>query len=97
MKFPSAEARLSEGCEKSSSIKTLEMILKFFKAASLLQQPLEELIGECLANFLVADMMFHGLQELQSNLGSQGWFSMEQVPLLFVYLIVENATNLTKA
>ncbi|KAJ6985282.1 hypothetical protein NC653_023297 [Populus alba x Populus x berolinensis] len=58
MKLPSAEARLSEGCEKSSSIKTLEMILKFFKAASLLQQPLEELIGECLANFLVADMMF---------------------------------------
>jgi len=34
---------------------------------------------------------------LQANLGSQGWFSMEQVPLLFVYLIVENATNLTKA
>ncbi|KAL9333546.1 hypothetical protein Peur_073685 [Populus x canadensis] len=76
MKFPSAEARLSEGCEKSSSIKTLEMILKFFKAASLLQQPLEELIGECLANFLVADMMFHGLQELQSNLGSQGKYSV---------------------
>ncbi|CAK7329927.1 unnamed protein product [Dovyalis caffra] len=58
MKFPSTEAGLPEGCENASSIKTLEMIPKFFNAVSLLQQPLEELLRECRPDCLVADMMF---------------------------------------
>ena len=69
MKFPSAEAGLPEGCENASSIETLEMVPKFFKAVSLLQQPLEYLLEECRPNCLVADMMFPWATKVASKFG----------------------------
>ncbi|KAL9367424.1 hypothetical protein Peur_038623 [Populus x canadensis] len=69
MKFPSAEAGLPEGCENASSIETLEMVPKFLKAVSLLQQPLEYLLEECRPNCLVADMMFPWATKVASKFG----------------------------
>ncbi|KAJ6754763.1 GLYCOSYLTRANSFERASE [Salix purpurea] len=69
MKFPSLEAGLPEGCENASFIKTLEMVPKFFKAVSLLQQPLEHLLEECRPNCLVADMMFPWATKVAGKFG----------------------------
>ncbi|KAJ6299037.1 hypothetical protein OIU76_020086 [Salix suchowensis] len=69
MKFPSLEAGLPEGCENASFIKTLEMVPKFFKAVSLLQQPLEDLLEECRPNCLVADMMFPWATKVAGKFG----------------------------
>ena len=87
IKFPTAEAGLPEGCENVSSIKSLDMHENFFKATSMLQQPIEQLLEECHPNCLVADMMFTWATEVADKSGFQGCFSMEQVFLLCVSLI----------
>ncbi|XP_002518707.3 scopoletin glucosyltransferase isoform X2 [Ricinus communis] len=67
--FASAETGLPEGCENARSIRTQEMAAKFFKAISLLQQPLEHVLKECHPNCLVADMMFPWATEVASKFG----------------------------
>ncbi|KAF2294666.1 hypothetical protein GH714_014689 [Hevea brasiliensis] len=69
MNFPSAEVGLPEGCENASSINTPEMIPKFYKAISLLQNPLENVLKDCHPNCLVADMMFPWATDVASKFG----------------------------
>ncbi|OAY45578.1 scopoletin glucosyltransferase [Manihot esculenta] len=63
LKFPSVEAGLPEGCENLDSITSyddgsLELIFKFLKATTLLQEPLEKLLQDCQPDCLVADLQF---------------------------------------
>ncbi|TXG64259.1 hypothetical protein EZV62_011253 [Acer yangbiense] len=65
IKFPYAEAGLPEGCENVDALTngdkskaSMEMIIKFFKAAVMLQEPLEQLLRNCRPDCLVADMFF---------------------------------------
>ncbi|KAF5185305.1 Glycosyltransferase [Thalictrum thalictroides] len=44
--FPSVEVGLPGGCENVDTIPTRDMIMNFFKAISMLQQPLEQALGE---------------------------------------------------
>lgn len=69
MDFPSAEVGLPEGCENASSINTPEMISKFYRAISLLQNPLENVLQDCQPNCLVADMMFPWATEIANKFG----------------------------
>ncbi|XP_031254954.1 scopoletin glucosyltransferase-like [Pistacia vera] len=56
--FPSTEAALPEGCENLASTTSPQMFNNFFKALTLLQQPLEDILEECRPNCLVADTAF---------------------------------------
>ncbi|KAK3195844.1 hypothetical protein Dsin_027154 [Dipteronia sinensis] len=62
--FGTREAGFPEGCENVDSFtnsdksKSLEMIIKFFKATTMLQEPLEQLLRECRPDCLVAYMVF---------------------------------------
>ncbi|KAE8708431.1 Detected protein of confused Function [Hibiscus syriacus] len=58
IKFPSMEAGLPEGIEIISSITSQEMGYKFFKAVSLLQQPLQRILEDRRPDCLIADGMF---------------------------------------
>ncbi|XWS68062.1 hypothetical protein CRYUN_Cryun04dG0058200 [Craigia yunnanensis] len=69
IKFPYMEAGLPEGIENISSITSQEMGLKFIKAVSLLQQPLEQILEDCRPNCLVADAMFPWATEIAMKLG----------------------------
>ncbi|GMI83677.1 UDP-glucosyl transferase 73B3 [Hibiscus trionum] len=69
IKFPSVEAGLPEGIEIISSITSQEMGFKFFKAVSLLQQPLQQVLQDCRPNCLVADGMFPWATEVASKVG----------------------------
>ncbi|XP_011000140.1 PREDICTED: scopoletin glucosyltransferase-like [Populus euphratica] len=68
IKFPAAEAGLPEGCENLSSIKSWDMHANFFKAMSMLQQPIEQLLEECHPHCLVADMTFTWATEVADKL-----------------------------
>ncbi|XWS68061.1 hypothetical protein CRYUN_Cryun04dG0058100 [Craigia yunnanensis] len=69
IKFPSMEAGLPEGCENFSSTTSQEMGLKFIKAVSLLQQPLEQVLEDCRPNCLVADAVFPWATHVARKLG----------------------------
>ncbi|XP_026403323.1 anthocyanidin 3-O-glucosyltransferase 4-like isoform X2 [Papaver somniferum] len=45
LRFPSVEAGLPEGCENVDSLPSREMVSNFFEATSVLQEPLEQLLG----------------------------------------------------
>ncbi|KAJ4835114.1 hypothetical protein Tsubulata_020168 [Turnera subulata] len=67
IKFPSAEVGLPEGCEHGNSLYTEEMLTKFHKATTLLQEPLEQLLKEHNPDCLVADMMYPWATEAASS------------------------------
>ncbi|KAL4320106.1 hypothetical protein GQ457_18G016320 [Hibiscus cannabinus] len=67
--FPSMEAGLPEGIEIISSITSQEMGFKFFKAVSLLQQPLQQVLQDSRPSCLVADGMFPWATEVASKVG----------------------------
>ncbi|PPR86241.1 hypothetical protein GOBAR_AA34454 [Gossypium barbadense] len=69
IKFPSVEAGLPEGIENISSITSQEMGYKLFKAVSLLQQPLQQVLEDCHPNCLVADGMFPWATEVARKVG----------------------------
>uniref|UniRef100_A0A5B6ZH40 Putative UDP-glycosyltransferase 73A20 n=1 Tax=Davidia involucrata TaxID=16924 RepID=A0A5B6ZH40_DAVIN len=58
IKFPAVEAGLPEGCENIDQVHSEEMIFKFFKATTMLQEPLEHVLREGRPDCLVADMFF---------------------------------------
>ncbi|CAB4320860.1 unnamed protein product [Prunus armeniaca] len=59
IKFPSQEAGLPEGCENLDSLPSTPVLAdSFFKAAGLLQEPLERLLLEDQPTCLVADIFF---------------------------------------
>ncbi|XP_022762351.1 scopoletin glucosyltransferase-like [Durio zibethinus] len=100
IKFPSAEAGLPEGIENISSITSREMGLKFFKAVSLLQQPLEQILEECHPNCLVADAMFPWATEVARKLGiprlvfnGTSYFALSVIDSLLRYEPWKNITS----
>ncbi|XP_048435121.1 scopoletin glucosyltransferase-like [Pyrus x bretschneideri] len=58
IKFPSVEAGLPDGCEILDSLTSPELSTNFFKATSLLQEPLEQLLLDENPSFLLADICF---------------------------------------
>ncbi|KAJ0077596.1 hypothetical protein Patl1_35496 [Pistacia atlantica] len=68
--FPSVEAGLPEGCENLDVVATsMEMTMKFFKATTLLREPLEVLLGESKPDCLVADMFFPWATDAAAKFG----------------------------
>ncbi|XVF45090.1 hypothetical protein PTKIN_Ptkin02bG0177900 [Pterospermum kingtungense] len=100
VKFPSVEAGLPEGIENLSSITSQEMGHKLFKAVSLLQQPLEQILEDCHPNCLVADFIFPWATEATRKLGilrlvfhGTGYFAVSVFDSLLRYEPQENVTS----
>ncbi|CAJ1939535.1 unnamed protein product [Sphenostylis stenocarpa] len=58
IEFPSTAAGLPEGCENIDSVPSPDLIHTFYMAATLLQDPLEQLLLKERPNCIVADMFF---------------------------------------
>ncbi|CAN4112174.1 unnamed protein product [Withania somnifera] len=58
IRFPAVEAGLPEGCERMDQLNSDDLVPKFFKASTMLQEQLELLLHECRPKALVADMFF---------------------------------------
>ncbi|BFG41882.1 hypothetical protein CerSpe_281560 [Prunus speciosa] len=69
IEFPSLEAGLPEGCEILESLPTPKLLLNIFKAACLLQEPLERLLLEDQPTCLVADMFFSWATDAAAKFG----------------------------
>ncbi|OAY39232.1 scopoletin glucosyltransferase [Manihot esculenta] len=73
LNFPSMEAGLPEGFENMDSVTSHanagELIIKFFHAVSMLQEPLEKLLQECQPDCLVADMFFPWATDAAAKFG----------------------------
>ncbi|KAF2294729.1 hypothetical protein GH714_015765 [Hevea brasiliensis] len=69
IQFPCVEAGLPEVCEQLDLVTSPEMGINFFKATTMLVQPLEELLKEYRPNCLVADTFFPWSTGVASKLG----------------------------
>ncbi|KAM7474122.1 hypothetical protein LguiB_021365 [Lonicera macranthoides] len=69
MEFPSAATGLPEGTENMDQCTSDEMLFTFVKATTLLQEPLERLIGELRPDCLVADVFFPWATQAASRFG----------------------------
>ncbi|XP_058006742.1 scopoletin glucosyltransferase-like [Hevea brasiliensis] len=73
LKFPPVEAGLPEGCENVDSITShngsFELIFRFNKATTMLQEPLEMLLQECQPDCLVADLLFPWATDAAAKFG----------------------------
>nr|WIW42785.1 UDP-glycosyltransferase [Nicotiana tabacum] len=58
IKFQAVEHGLHEECERLDLIPSDDLLLNFFKATVMMQEPLEHLIQECRPNCLVSDIFF---------------------------------------
>ncbi|XP_021821628.1 UDP-glycosyltransferase 73C6-like [Prunus avium] len=58
LKFPSEEAGLPDGCENPEMLPSQDLIMNFFAATALLQQPVEKLFEELIPkpNSIISDM-----------------------------------------
>lgn len=68
IRFPAVEAGLPEGCERMDQLNSNDLVPKFFKATTMLQQQLELLLHECHSNALIADMFFPWATESAAKL-----------------------------
>ncbi|KAI8532780.1 hypothetical protein RHMOL_Rhmol11G0241000 [Rhododendron molle] len=66
--FPAAAAGLPEGCKSLDQI-TSDMIPNFFKATTVLQDPLEHILDEVRPDCLIADMFFTWATEAAAKFG----------------------------
>ncbi|KAF7126517.1 hypothetical protein RHSIM_Rhsim11G0163400 [Rhododendron simsii] len=69
IKFPAAAAGLPEGCESVDQITSDDMIPNFFKATTILQDPLERILDEVQPDCIVADMFFPWATEAAAKFG----------------------------
>ncbi|XP_058205165.1 UDP-glycosyltransferase 73C6-like [Rhododendron vialii] len=69
LRFPCEEAGLPEGCENLDLLPSVDWASKFFVATSMLQQPLEEELGEMepKPSCIISDMGFPWTSELASK------------------------------
>ncbi|MCD9560707.1 Scopoletin glucosyltransferase [Datura stramonium] len=58
IKFQAVENSLPEGCERLDLVPSPELLNNFFKATTMMQEALEQLVAECHPNCLVSDMLF---------------------------------------
>ncbi|XP_028765877.1 scopoletin glucosyltransferase [Neltuma alba] len=56
--FPCEQVGFPRGCENMNSVPSPDLILTFFEATTLLQEPLEQVLQQSLPDCLVADMFF---------------------------------------
>ncbi|KAI3983297.1 hypothetical protein MKX01_013364 [Papaver californicum] len=63
LRFPTEKVGLPEGCENMNDIDALDTIHAFFKAVSMLQEPLERLFEDHQPDFIVADFVLHWATE----------------------------------
>ncbi|KAL3839720.1 hypothetical protein ACJIZ3_024311 [Penstemon smallii] len=68
LKFPCVEAGLPEGCENFDMLRSIDESLKFFKATTLLQEQVEELVQGLKPSCLIADMCFTWTTDLALKL-----------------------------
>ncbi|KAL6964028.1 Scopoletin glucosyltransferase [Sarracenia purpurea var. burkii] len=69
IKFSSVAAGLPEGCENVDHITSDDMIPSFFRATSMLQEPLERCLEDFRPDCLVADMFFPWATEAAAKFG----------------------------
>ncbi|KAM7474125.1 hypothetical protein LguiB_021368 [Lonicera macranthoides] len=69
LEFPSAAAGLPEGVENVNHCTSEEMVIRFYLATALLQEPLERLLGELRPDCLVADIFFPWATHAASRFG----------------------------
>ncbi|KAL5562479.1 hypothetical protein UlMin_032226 [Ulmus minor] len=69
IKFPSHEIGLPEGCESIDLATTPEMHEKFFKATTMLDQPLELLLRKHRPDCLVVDVFFSWASDVAAKFG----------------------------
>ncbi|KAK8568192.1 hypothetical protein V6N13_106126 [Hibiscus sabdariffa] len=74
LKFPAAEAGLPEGFESADMFPTspdenFGVMMKFFQAVLLFQEPFEKLLQECKPDCLVADLFFPWATDAANKLG----------------------------
>ncbi|XP_024167067.1 UDP-glucose flavonoid 3-O-glucosyltransferase 7 [Rosa chinensis] len=70
IKFPSTEVGLPEGIESTNwGSKTAEMAEKFFKALTLLEQQVEQLLDQYHPQCLVASSLFHWATDVAAKFG----------------------------
>ncbi|XP_015892857.2 probable UDP-glucosyl transferase 73B6 [Ziziphus jujuba] len=69
IKFPSKEVGLPEGCENTNSLTTKDMIQKFYVAATMLDQQLEQLLSEHRPTCLVASAFFPWANQIAAKYG----------------------------
>ncbi|KAF5179527.1 Glycosyltransferase [Thalictrum thalictroides] len=60
LQFPTSEVGLPEGCENYDTLPSRDMVMKFFAAITMLQEPLEQAIKEMdpMPSCIVSDMLF---------------------------------------
>ncbi|OMO74052.1 UDP-glucuronosyl/UDP-glucosyltransferase [Corchorus capsularis] len=67
--FPSVEAGLPEGCESFDQAPSPDMQFKFFKATTMLKEPLAHLLQTHRPDCIVADMFFPWVTEVAAAFG----------------------------
>lgn len=68
-KFPSLEAGLPEGCESFNKAPTPDLQFKFFTAATMLKEPLADLLQLHRPDCIVADMFFPWVTDVAAAFG----------------------------
>ncbi|KAH7833180.1 hypothetical protein Vadar_003825 [Vaccinium darrowii] len=69
IKFPAVAAGLPEGYENADQVTSDDMFPNFFKAVTMLQDPLERILDEVRPDCLVADMFFPWATETAAKFG----------------------------
>ncbi|XWS66801.1 hypothetical protein CRYUN_Cryun05aG0231900 [Craigia yunnanensis] len=69
LRFPAAEAGLPEGCETVDNLPSMHLMSNFYAAMSMLQQPVEKLLGELKPspNCIIHDKHFTWFTEIASK------------------------------
>ncbi|KAF9600588.1 hypothetical protein IFM89_010074 [Coptis chinensis] len=69
--FLAVETGLPEGCESTSSLASPAMLMSFFKALGMLQQPFEQLLQEHHPDCIVSDAFFPWTTNVAEKYGIQ--------------------------
>ncbi|KAH7835863.1 hypothetical protein Vadar_030621 [Vaccinium darrowii] len=69
IKFPAVAAGLPEGCENADQVTSDDMLPIFFKAVTMLQEPVERILDEIRPDCLVADFFFPWAAEAAAKFG----------------------------
>ncbi|XP_059651072.1 scopoletin glucosyltransferase-like [Cornus florida] len=67
IEFPAVEAGLPEGCENVDQVHSEDMLANFFKAITMLQEPIEHVLQEGRPDCLVADIFFPWATDVASK------------------------------
>ncbi|KAF8395302.1 hypothetical protein HHK36_019245 [Tetracentron sinense] len=106
LRFPCAEAGLPEGCENLDALPSTDMIKQFLAATSMLQQPLEQLLGELqpLPSCIISDNTLPWTSHIARNLHiprlifhGMSCFTLLCTRNLLLYKVHESVTSESEA